>query len=106
MDGEAITQLASVSWPCLTVLHLSCTALSHAAFQQLCFACWPALKELDISENMLSTDSISLLAQSPGEATRMTDWASQLTELDVSASRVASDTSLTVSAIEQLSKTC
>ena len=102
LDTVAISHLAAASWPCLTTLHLSCTGLTHAAFQQLCLGCWPALTKLDVSQNNLTSGSICLLAPAP--IWSMTDWAAQLTVLDLSGDSMTSARSLTASVIEQLTK--
>ena len=104
LDAVAISHLAAASWPCLTTLDLYCTGLHHAAWQRLCSGCWPALTHLDVVGNSLSTGSVSLLAQSSGPARKMTDWAAQLTVLDLSDHVKTSERSLTASVIEQMTK--
>lgn len=102
LDPVAISHLAAASWPCLALLDLRDTGLTHAALQHLCLGCWPVLTHLNVSRNNLSTDSISLLAQPAGPATKMTDWAPQLAVLDLSDNLTTSERSLTASVIEQV----
>ena len=102
LDAVAISHLAAASWPCLTILNLHDTGLTHAAFQRLWSGCWPALRHLNISRNNLSMGSSSMLAQSLGPATKVTDWAPQLTVLDLSDNLMTSESSLMASVIEQV----
>ena len=77
--------------------------LNHAAWQRLCSGCWPALTH-NVARNSFSTGSVFLLTQSLGPARKMTDWAAQLTVLDLSDHLNTSERSLTASVIEQLTK--
>ena len=106
LDSVAISHLAAGCWPSLTTLNLHCTGLAHAALQQLCSGYWPAVAHLNFSRNNLSYGSVSLLAPSPHvqPAMKTTDWAAQLKVLDLSASVVTSERSLTALVTEQLTK--
>ena len=104
LDTEASSHLAAASWPCLTTLDLRSSRLKHAALQQLSSGYWPAVTHLNVSGNNLGTDSISLLAQPLGPARNMTDWAAQLTVLDLSDDSRTPERSLTASVIEELTK--
>lgn len=104
LDTVAVSYLAAASWPCLTTLHLCRSGLNHALLQHLSSGRWPAVTYLNVSENNLGTSSISLLALPVGPARNMTDWAAQLTELDLSDDSRAPERSLTASVIEELTK--
>ena len=104
LDAAAVAHLAAGCWPCLTTLNLRHTGLNHAALQQLGLGYWPAGTHLNVSGNSLSNGSVSLMAPSPEPPWNMTDWASQLTMLDLSPSVITSEGSLTALVTEQLAK--
>ena len=96
--------------PCSSILALLDDTVSMSLGSEPCTAAAPVLRALassntpHVSENNMGTSSISLLALPVGPARNMTDWAAQLTELELSDESRTPERSLTASVIEELTK--